>query len=64
MSFNCPYLEPKCRGAACGNFNDPKSKFFKADKPAGCMGDNPTAQWARNYIKQFGNHNNEDNNNE
>lgn len=49
--FSCPFLNEHCLGTACGNFNDPASKFGKPDLPRGCKGDNPTAQWARWYLE-------------
>ena len=54
-SMNCPYMNEKCRGRLCGNYNDPTTSWGKKDRPAGCMGDNPTAQWARWYLKNFTN---------
>ena len=56
--MNCPYLNEKCRAKLCGNYNDPTTSWGKKNRPAGCMGDNPTAQWARWYLKKFTNYNN------
>ncbi len=48
--MKCPFLNERCLGKACGNFNDVTSKAGNPGLPAGCKGDNPTAQWARWYI--------------
>lgn len=51
--MNCPVLNERCLGPACGNWNDPDSKFGKPSLPRGCRGDDPTYKWARWYIERF-----------
>ena len=51
--FFCPFSRPSCLGRECGNYNDPDGRFGKRDKPLGCMGDNPTAEYARWYNQRF-----------
>ena len=38
----CPFLNERCLGKPCGNFDATALK---------CRGDNPTAKWARWYLE-------------
>lgn len=49
-----PCMREHCIGTACGNFNDPASRFGNPSLPRGCKGGEfPPWSWARWYLNEL-----------
>lgn len=52
--MSLPCMGDRCRGTACGNFNDPESKFGNPNLPRGCKGGKfPPWSWAKWYLEEL-----------